>query len=135
MKNNFYDLIEHIKNLGDVDLIKHFQTMDKNATYLSKFTVDEFVKICSDFIEEKILTDILTAGEFTILTDESTDEAGRAQLLIFICYVDAFTHKPKEEFVCIQKLSTSKTSEAIMNKLEICLLKKNLIKLKSTSPV
>ena len=51
VKNNFYDLIEHIKNLGDVDLIKHFQTMDKNATYVSKFTVDEFVKICSDFIE------------------------------------------------------------------------------------
>ena len=33
--------------------------MDKNATYVSKFTVDEFVKICSDFIEEKFLTDTL----------------------------------------------------------------------------
>ena len=55
VKNNFYDLIEHIKNLGDVDLIEHFQTMDKNATYVSKFTVDEFLKICSDFVEEKFL--------------------------------------------------------------------------------
>ena len=32
VKNNFYDLIEHIKNLGDIDLLKHFQTMDKNAS-------------------------------------------------------------------------------------------------------
>ena len=101
VKNNFYNLIEQIKNLGDIDLIKHFQTMDKNATYVSKFSVDEFVKICSDFIEEKFLTDILTAGEFVILTDESTDEAGRAQLSIFIRYVDAVAHEPKEEFVCI----------------------------------
>ena len=135
VKNNFYDLIEHIKNLGDVDLIKHFQTMDKNATYVSKFTVDEFVKICSDFIEEKFLTDILTAGEFAILTDESTDEAGRAQLSIFICYVDAVAHEPKEEFVCIRKLSTSKTSEAIMNELESMFVEKKMIKPKSVSPV
>ena len=118
VKNNFYDLIEHIKNLGDVDLMKHFQTIDKNATYVSKFTVDEFVKICSDFIEEKFLTDILTAGEFAILTDKNTDEAGRAQLSIFILYVDAVAHEDKEEFVCIRKLSTSKTSEAIKNELE-----------------
>ena len=130
VKNNFYDLIEHIKNLGDVDLIKHFQTMDKNATYVSKFTVDEFVKICSDFIEEKFLTDILTAGEFAILTDESTDEAGRAQLSIFIRYVDAVAHEPKEEFVCIRKLSTSKTSEAIMNELESMFVEKKIDKTK-----
>ena len=43
--------MEHIKNLCDEDLIKHFQTMDKNATYLSIFTVDKFVKISGDYIE------------------------------------------------------------------------------------
>ena len=130
VKNNFYDLIEHIKKLGDVDLIKHFQTVDKNATYVSKFTVDEFVKICSDFIVEKFLTDILTAGEFAILTDESTDEAGRAQLSIFIRYVDAVVHEPKEEFVCIRKLSLSKTSEAIMNELKSMFVEKKMDKTK-----
>ena len=65
--------------------------MDKNATYVSKFTVDEFIKICSDFIEEKFLTDILTADEFPIRMDESNDEAGRAQLSIFNRYVNAVT--------------------------------------------
>ena len=88
--------------------------MNKNATYLSKFTLDEFVKICSDYMEEKFLTDI-TASEFAILMNKSTGEAGRAQLSIFICCVNAATHEPKEEFICIRKLSTSKTSETIMN--------------------
>ena len=50
VKNNFFDLIEHIKNLGNVDLNKHFQSMNKNAAYVSRFTVDEFVKMCSDWL-------------------------------------------------------------------------------------
>ena len=33
-ENNFHDLMEPSKNLGDEELIKHFQTMDNNATYL-----------------------------------------------------------------------------------------------------
>ena len=37
------------KNLGDVDSIKHFQTIDN---YLSKLTVDEFGKTCSDYNED-----------------------------------------------------------------------------------
>ena len=93
--------MEHIKNLGDEDLIKHFQTMDKNATCLSKFTLDEFIKICSDYIEDIFLNNIVFAGEFAILMDESTDKAGRAQLAIFVCYVDSIIHEPKEEFFSI----------------------------------
>ena len=38
-----------IKNLGDVDSIKHFQTIDND---LSKLTVDEFGKTCSDYNED-----------------------------------------------------------------------------------
>ena len=82
MKNNleyiWNIIMEHIKNLGDEDLIKHFQTMDKNATCLSKFTLAEFIKICSDYIEDIFLNNIVFAGEFAILMDESTDKAGRA---------------------------------------------------------
>ena len=100
-ENNFHDLMEHIKNLGDEDLIKHFQTMDENAAYLSKFTVDEFVKICSDYMEKIFLNNIVFAGEFAILTDESTNEGGKAQLAIFVHYVNSIIHEPKEEFVCI----------------------------------
>ena len=70
----------------------------------------------------------LTAGEFSLLTDESTDEACRAQLSIFVRYVASLTNKPKEEFVCIRKLGTSKTSEALMNELEQMFIDKNIVK-------
>ena len=55
LKNNFQDLMEHIRNLDDEDLIKNFQTIDKNATYHSRFTADEFVKISCDYVEDIFL--------------------------------------------------------------------------------
>ena len=102
--------------------------MAKNATYMSHFTVDEMVKVISDYIEAKFLHDLLTAGDFSLLTDESTNKAGRGQLLIFVHYVDLFTNKPKEEFVCIRKLGTSKTSKALMKELEQMSIDKNINK-------
>ena len=70
VKNNFYNLIEHIRNFGDEDLIRHFQAMKKNE-HLSKLTVNELVEIYSEFIEEKFLYNLVSAGEFVIPTDES----------------------------------------------------------------
>ena len=46
--------------------------------------------------------------------------------MIFVRYVDSFTNKPKEEFVCIRKLGTSKTSKALMNELEQMFIDKNI---------
>ena len=63
-KNNFHHLMEHIEN---------FQAIDKNATYLSKFTVQEFVKICNNYMVDIFLNNIVFAGEFAILTHRPTD--------------------------------------------------------------
>ena len=95
---------------------------------MSHFTVDEIVKVISDYIEAKFLCDLLTARDFSLLTDKSTDEEGRAQDSIFVRYIDSFTNKPKEEFVCIRKLGTSKTSKALMNELEQMFIDKNIDK-------
>ena len=70
------ELTEDIRNLGDVDLIKHFQTMDN---YLSKLTVDEFATTCGDYNEDHFLYNKVAAEEFTILNNEETDEARRFQ--------------------------------------------------------
>ena len=102
--------------------------MTKNATYMSHFTVDEMVKVISDYIEAKFLSDLLTASDFLLLTDESTNEADKAQFSIFVWFVDSFTNEPKEEFVCMRELGTSKTSEALMNKLEQMFINKNIDK-------
>ena len=65
--------------------------MNSNVTYLSKFIVDELVKICNEFTEEKVLYNLESAGEFAILIDECTDEASRVQLATYVCYVDSIT--------------------------------------------
>ena len=103
--------------------------MAKNTSYVSHFTVDEMVKVISDYTEAKFLNDLLAAGDFSLLTDESTNETGRAQLSIFVCYVDLFTNESKEEFVCIRKFGTSKTSKALMNELEQMFIDKNIDKM------
>ena len=64
---------------------------------MSHFTVDEIVKVISDCIEAKFLCDLLTARDFSLLTDKSTDEEGRAQDSIFVRYVDSFTNKPNQK--------------------------------------
>ena len=128
VKNKLQDVMNHIRDLGDADLIEHSQVMAKNATYMSHFTVDELTKVISDKIEAKLLRDLLSSSDFSILTDESTDEAGRAQLAVFVRYIDSYTNEPKEEFVCIRKLSISKTAEALMNELEQMFTDKNIDK-------
>ena len=59
VKNNFADLVDFIRDLGDDDFKSHFNAMTKNATYMSHFTVDEFVKILSGYIETSFLRDLL----------------------------------------------------------------------------
>ena len=97
VKQNFEDLMIHISELDDIDLQKHFQVMAKNASYMSKFTVDEISKLISNKIEAKFLRDLLTANDFLILTDESTDEAGRAQLAVFVRFIDPSSNEATEQ--------------------------------------
>ena len=53
-EKQFYDLIKHIKNLGDKDLIRHFQTMKNYATYLSKIPVIELSKFAVNSLKVKV---------------------------------------------------------------------------------
>ena len=57
------------------------------------------------------------SSDFSLLADESTDEAGRSQLAIFVRFIDPTTNLPTEQF-SVRKLGPSKTSEAIMMELE-----------------
>lgn len=40
------------------------------------FTVDEMIKLISDKIVAKFIHDLLTSNDFSILTKESSEEAG-----------------------------------------------------------
>ena len=105
IKNNFEDVVNFIAHgIGDDDLQKHLSESGKNATYLSQFTVDEYIGLISDLLETEVHAELLAGSDFSLLSDESTDEAGRAQLSIFVRYVDATTHQAVEKYVGIRKL-------------------------------
>ena len=121
-------MISFIRDLGDNDLKQHFIESGKNATYVSHFTVDEFIKIISNHIEQKTLRDLLVSADFSLLADKSTDEAGRAQLSMFVRFVEMTTNSPTEQFICVRKLGASKTSEAIMLEIEEMFSEKHINK-------
>ena len=57
----------------------------------------ELLRVLSDFFDDKLITDLKLTCHFTILADESTDEADRVQLAIFVRYIDVTTHLPIEK--------------------------------------
>ena len=122
VKNNFEETIEHLANLGVDDIFQHINNAPKNSTYISTFSAEQFLKAVGDFLSNQIITDLIAAGDFTILADESTDEADHSQMSIFVCFVDAFGNKPVEIFLGIVKLTTSKKAvdlhEIIIKHLE-----------------
>ena len=103
-EEKFEDVVNHIRDLGDTDLQIYFQLIANNGTYMSRFTVDERIKLISGKIEAKFLRNLLTSNDFSILTAESSDDARRAQLAIVVRYVDSSTYETIEEYVCIRKL-------------------------------
>ena len=107
VKNNFEETIEYLANLRVDDIFQHINNAPKNSTYIFTFSAEKFLKAVGDFLSDQIITDLIAAGDFTILADESTDEADRSQMSIFVRFVDA-SEKKCERFLVIVKLATSK---------------------------
>ena len=62
----------------------------------------------SDYLEDGFKDRLLAASEFSLMTDETTDISDRAELSIFVRYVDSDTHKISEEFLgCLLYTSPS----------------------------
>ena len=79
------------------------------------------MKAVGDVLSDQIITDFIAAGDFTILADESTDEADCSQMSIFVHFIDAFD-KLVERFLVAVNLKTSKNAfdlhKLIMKHLE-----------------
>ena len=108
VKNNFEDILKFIADIGDEDIYHHLKNAPGNMTYTSTTSVEQFLKVIGDYLEEKLITDLLAAGDFTVLADESTDEGDRSQMSVFVRFVDSATYKPVERYFGMVKLTTSK---------------------------
>ena len=96
--NNFEETIEYLANLWVDDIVQHINNAPKSSTYISTFSAEKFLKVVGDFLSDQIITDLIAAGDFTILAEKSTDEAVHLQISIFVPLVDAFNNKPLKDF-------------------------------------
>ena len=91
----------------------HTYESSTHATYVLTASADEFITCLSDFLEEVFINRLKAIHEFSLLADETTDIAGRAELAIFICYVDSDCHQVKEEFLGVVEVVGSKGAKAL----------------------
>ena len=98
VKNNFEDMINFLSDIGDEAIKLHIENAPQNAIYTSTTSAEQFLKATGDYLNEQLVTDVLAAGEFFVLADESTDEGDRSQMAVFIRFVLLLHTKFKKGF-------------------------------------
>ena len=87
--NNYEDFVRFVgEELEDLVFNEYLKLAGhhKNATYLSKFTVSKFLEV--KWIEQETVKKIREAEYFTLLLDDSTDNANRSELSLIARAVD-----------------------------------------------
>ena len=108
VKNNYTDALQFLVDIGDQQISLHLQQAPFNKTYASTMSAENFLKVIGNFLNDKVIRDILEAGEFTVLSNESTDEGESSRKSVYVRFVDAQTHKPVEHFLGMVPLTTYK---------------------------
>ena len=104
VKQNFGKFVKFIAfQLEEKLFASHLSNAPKNANYCTTNSVEEYLKVIGDFLNEKLIDDLLATGDVTVLADESTDDANQSQMALFVRYIDASTN-----FMQMVKLTTSK---------------------------
>ena len=91
----------------------HIYKSSTCAMYVSTMSTDKFITCLSDFLEEGFINRLTAARELSLLADETTDITDRAELAIFIHYVDSDCHQVKEEFLGVVEVVGSKGAKAL----------------------
>ena len=77
-------------------------------------------------MEEGFKNKLLAACDFSLMTDETTDISDRAELAIFVRYVDSDNHQVTEEFLGLVEVYGSKGAEALFNLISEVLKSKGI---------
>ena len=99
VKNNFEDMINFPSDIGVEDIKLHIENAPQNDIYTSITSAEQFLKAIGDYLNEQLVTDLLAAGEFSVLSDKSKDEGDRSLMEEFICFVNITSHKVQERFL------------------------------------
>ena len=93
---------------------------------MSTVTVDEFLKLINNHLEQELLNDIISTGNFSLLADETADMTDRAILSVSIRYVDPVNNQVKEVYLGLVETQDSKGAEALCQKICKVLCSKSL---------
>ena len=77
-----------VVSCGGEDLRRILERAGKNATYMSKIAVAEFVEAVGLWAEESLLKRLHQASNFSIMADNCTDVITIEELSIFFCWVE-----------------------------------------------
>ena len=107
--------------VGLKDLVDQLSNAPLNATYRSKTTQNELIKICAEQIRSSIIKEILAAGEFAVLADEASDVSNKEQMAFVLRFIDD-SSVIREEFLdflhCSDGTSGAALSTLILDKLK-----------------
>ena len=104
-------------DLGDIDIQKHLHQSSSWATYISKASADEYLTCISDYLNDGLLSCLITATDFSILADKTTDVSDRAELTTFVRYIDSDSNDVKEEFLGLVQIKGNKGAAQISEKI------------------
>ena len=98
VRENFPDIIDFLKDIGDEGSLKHLVKCTSRSSYVSKTSCNEFPSSLSDYLESKMKNRLIAAEHFSRLTNESTDISNGAEVSIFIQYIGSDTMISKKTF-------------------------------------
>ena len=86
---NLQAILGYLVKCGNNILFEdHYRNAPQSATYRSKTTQNEIIRICKKQITQKIVAEIRDAKFFSILADEAADVSNCEQLALVIRFVD-----------------------------------------------
>ena len=66
IRENFEDVINHLTDLGDIDIQEHLHQSSSRATYVLKASADEYLTCISDYHDDGLLPRLITPTDFSI---------------------------------------------------------------------
>ena len=99
---------------------EHFKGASRSATYQSKTTQNELLKICGQYISQTVVAEINQSKFFAVFADEAADISNTEQMAIAVCFVDenSTIHEEFPGFVPCEGLSGEAVTKQILESIQ-----------------
>ena len=101
---NLDEVVQLMVENGDDEVLKHLDTVPRNANYGSHVATSEYLDAISLWVQQGILRSLKEAAFYSILADESTDIATIEEFSICFRWVNS-SGLPVEHFLGLDSLS------------------------------